>query len=73
MNIFQAIAMFLYITSLVVYLYIFTNRFQQGWIKQIKNGKSFPGQTGVIDFRIFSVLSLGLILVILKVLQDTLH
>lgn len=70
MNTFQFIAIMLYVGCLFLYLYIFTNKFQNGWVKNIIKGKPFSNKKGYIDFRIFAVLSMGGMVIILKLIQD---
>jgi hypothetical protein len=70
MNIFQFAGILLYLASLTGYLYIFTNRFQKGWLGNIAKGRPFSNKNGYIDFRIFSVGTLAIVLIALKVLQD---
>ncbi len=68
MNTFQFIAITLYIGSLFLYLYIFTNKFQKGWFNQVIKGNKFSNKKGYIDVRVFTVISMGGLIIILKLL-----
>ena len=69
MNIFQFIIIIVYALSLIAYLYMFTNRFQKGWLTHLVKGIPFPRQKGFVDFRIFSVMTMVIMVITLKTLQ----